>query len=226
MASTLDPRTETSQDLATHDGPVIERASRPARQPPAADPGVPAELRAGADGLFRLWRARPDRRDARSVDQGEPDAHALAARRHRGVADAAVDREDGVRRTGRQRAAVRLAADILRPDRRGVHGRGPDHARRRRRRLAAFRQGRPSLHSGRDADRHRHRDPGRGGGRDVHRGGGAHRRRRATSARTTTCAPSSAWCRCSAGLRSRPASSRSRACRAGSPISCRARTCS
>ena len=46
------------------------------REPAAADPGVPAALRAGGDGLFRLWRARPDRRHARPVDQGKPVADA------------------------------------------------------------------------------------------------------------------------------------------------------
>ena len=43
---------------------------------------------------------------------------------------------------------------------------------------------------------------------------------------TRRCAPSSAWCRCWAGWRCRPASSRSPACRDCSPKSCRARTCS
>ena len=48
----------------------------------------------------------------------------------------------------------------------------------------------------------------------------------ATNARTMSCASSSEWCRCWAGSRFQRACSRWPASRDGSPISCRARTCS
>ena len=101
------------------------RSAGLARKPAAADPDVPAAVRAGGDGLFRLWRARPDRRHARPVDQGKPVAVAVAARRHRGLADPAMDREDGVRRARRHRADLRLAAEILHHHRRGADGARP-----------------------------------------------------------------------------------------------------
>ena len=54
----------------------------------------------------------------------------------------------------------------------------------------------------------------------------AHRRRGQRAPGRRLCASSSAWCRCSAGSRCRLASSPSPASPAGSPVSCRARTCS
>ena len=65
------------------------------------------------------------------------------------------------------------------------------------------------------SDRARHRDPGRGRRRDVDRSGVARRRGRQTRARRRMCAPNSAWCRCSAASRCRPAFSRSQDCRDG-----------
>ena len=89
----------------------------------------------------------------------------------------------------------------------------------------AFLDAEQPLRPRRHADRDRHRDPGRGRRRDVDRSGGAHRRRRPSAPRRTTCAPSSAWCRCSAASRSRPASWRSPACPDGWPAFSRARPC-
>jgi len=75
-----------------------------------ADQGVSTELRASGDGLFRLRRAWPDRRHARSVDQREPVVYALTTRGDRRLAHTALDREDGIRGTRRHRADIRLTA--------------------------------------------------------------------------------------------------------------------
>ncbi len=184
----------------------------------AADPGLAARLSAAADGLFRLRRARPHRRHPRHVDQGEPDADARGARRHRRLAEPALDREDGVRRAGRLRPDLRLAAPVLHPDRRGVHRRRADHARRRGRRSGSRSLPADELYVlGAHADGDRDRDPGRGRRRHVDRGRLPRAMPPATRGRRTTCAPISAWCRCSAGLRSWPAFSRWPGCPDGSP---------
>ena len=78
----------------------------------------------------------------------------------------------------------------------------------------------------RAADRVRNADPGRRRGCDVDRGRRADRRRPGMRVPSTTCGPSSAWCRCSAASPCRSESSRSPACPAGSPASSTGRPCS
>ena len=80
-----------------------------------ADQDLPTELRAGGGGLFRLRRAWPDRRHARSVDQREPVVYALTTRGDRRLAHAAFDREDGVWGTRQHRADFRITPKILHP---------------------------------------------------------------------------------------------------------------
>ena len=152
--------------------------------------------------------------------------YAVAACRHRRLAEPALDREDGVRRAGRHRPDLRLAAESLHPDRRRADGGGPRHPRWRRRPLAHLHAGRSTLHSRRHADGDRHRGAGRGGRCDVHRGGAAHRcrRPRAPGQRGTRRARHGAGARPARGLRRRT--------RGGGVVGlarqhqCRARTCS
>ena len=101
-----------------------------------------------------------------------------AACRARRLDDAAVDREDGVRRAGRQRADPRLAAALLCVHRCGFHRRRHAAARRRGGRLAHLRQPREPLSPRRLRDRARRRDPGRRRRRHEHRGGRSRESRR------------------------------------------------
>ena len=112
------------------------------------------------------------------MDQGAVDLEPGRARRNRGLAQPAVDHQDGVRGTGRHRSHSGLTATRLHRDRRHLHRRRLAGARRLRRRPARVRPARLSLPPRRIADRRRHRDPGRGCRRHVHRGGLAPRRRR------------------------------------------------
>src|SRR5262245_15945196 len=142
-----------------------------------ADQGVPTELRAGRGGLFRLRRAWPDRRHARSVDQRESVVYALTTRGDRRLAHTALDREDGVRGTRRHRADVRLTAKILHPHRRAADGHGPADPCRCCRPLAHLCSARLIVCAWRNAGGDRHRPSGRGRGCYLHGGGPAHRYR-------------------------------------------------
>ena len=153
-----------------------------ARQYRAADQGVPTELPAGGHGVFRLRLDRPDRRGARSLDQGKSLARTVGTRRHRRMADAALDNQDGVRRTGRHRADLRLAAEILRHHRRSLHGGRSARPRRGRRPMAHICTSRSTLRHGRAAADSRHRGAGRGCGRHVDGGRRTHRRDRQRTA--------------------------------------------
>src|SRR5262245_57908437 len=62
----------------------------------APDPRLPPRLSTAGDDLFRLWRAGANRRQPRHVDQGAIDVEPGGARRHRRVAQPAVDRQNGV----------------------------------------------------------------------------------------------------------------------------------
>ena len=139
-------------------------------QPHATYPWLSSHLSAAADGLFCLWRAGYHRRKPRHVGQGAPDSHPGGTRRNRRLAQPAVDGEDGVRPARRQRSDFRLAAAVLHPDRGRFHCLRDAHAGWRGRRMDRVQPGRSPLHSRRDADRGRDRNPGRRGGRDVDRG--------------------------------------------------------
>ena len=161
----------------------------------AADPGLPAELPAAGDDLFRLWRAWTHRCQPRHVDQGAVDIEPGRTGGNRGLAQPALDREDGVRRTGGLRSHLRLATQGLRPHRRRRHGRRHAHARRCRRRMDRVRSTGSPLYPRRDADRDRHRHPGRRRRRDVDRSRLPARQRRQTSSRGGGARRAWAWSR-------------------------------
>ena len=225
MAVPLDPRTETIAG-AGHATTARSSAREPARFDSILRPirafrlnYVPVVMVYFAYGALGLIDVTRDLWIKESLSF-TPSQLAGIAR----LADPALDREDGVRRARGHRADLRLAAESLHPDRRRVDGRGPGHPRRRRRPLARLCSRADHLYvlgamlvaigtvvqdvvaDAMSTEVVRAPTPP------------------ATSGPTTTCASSSAWCRCSAGSRSRPASSRSPASRDGSPISCRART--
>ena len=114
-----DPSSQSRRDVSSYatggqDGrPVL------AVGPAAADRGLPADLPAAGDDLFRLWRAWTHRRQPRYVDQGAVD---LEPGGNRGVAQPAADRQGGGRRTGALRSHLRLATKGLRSHRRRRHG--------------------------------------------------------------------------------------------------------
>ena len=136
----------------------------------ATDPRLPPNLSPAGDDLFRLRGARDHRRHPRHVDQGATDALSSRAGRDRRLAEPAVDRENGFRRTGRQRTDLRLAAKGVCAHRRGLDRVRHADPRRRCRRMDHVRPRGSSLHSRRDADRRRHRGAGRRGRCDVDRG--------------------------------------------------------
>ena len=102
---------------------------------------------------------------------------------NRRLAQPAVDRQDGVRRAGRQRSDLGLATPRLYPDRRRLHRQRIAGARRRRRRLDRLCPPGSPLSPRRAADRHRHRHPGRRRRCDVDRGRRPRRRGRQCAAR-------------------------------------------
>ena len=143
-----------------------------------ADPRPAAGVPAAADGLFRVWSDGPRRCRPELLDQELPDLDARGACLAGHLVHPAVDHQNGVRRTRRHRAAVRLAAPRLR-----VHRRQPDRpfvrpAGRRRRRLDYGAAGRSDLHHRLSHQRDGRGAAGRRGRRHEHGGGAAPQSRR------------------------------------------------
>src|SRR5215218_1002361 len=78
-----------------------------------ADPGHAPRLYAAADGVLRLRGDGADGGWADLLGQTGSGLHADRSGHAERLAGAAVDRQDGVRRAGRHRAAAGLAAAIL-----------------------------------------------------------------------------------------------------------------
>ncbi len=116
----------------TRNRPAVGEAGESASDP---DPGVSPPLSPASDGLLCLWRARHHHHRRELLDQVVADVDAIRTRGLERLAHTPVDHQDGVRRVGRCRSDLWLAASVLRRDRRRARCPGTSDARWNGRRL-------------------------------------------------------------------------------------------